>query len=73
MGLAFTEGIKLEFYYYYISIAEGRSHGEVHIAWIPGKTNPSDISIKEDKDVKHYEGLRDLMVKPRESVRNLRT
>ena len=55
-----------------LSIAEGRLNGEVEIAWIPGKSNPSDIFTKEDKDVGHFEGLRDLMVKPRESVQNLR-
>ena len=54
-----------------LSIAEGRLNGEVNIAWIPGKTNPADIFTKEDKDVGHFEGLRNLMVKPRESVRNL--
>jgi hypothetical protein len=42
-----------------LSIAEGRLHGEVNIAWIriPGKTNPSDIFTKEDKDVGYFEGL----------------
>lgn len=55
-----------------LSIAEGRLHREVDIAWILGKTNPSDIFTREDKDVGHFERLRDLMVKPRESVQNLR-
>ena len=31
-----------------------------------GKTNPADIFTKEDNDVAHYCGLRDLMVVSRE-------
>ena len=49
-------------------IAEARLHDEIDILWIPGKTNPADIFTKEDKDVGHYEELRDHMVKPRENV-----
>ena len=52
-------------------IAEARLHDEINILWIPGKTNPADIFTKEDKDVGHYEGLRDHMVKPREDVYNI--
>ena len=52
-------------------IAEARMHKEINIHWIPGKTNPADIFTKEDKDVGHYEGLRDQMVKPREAVFNI--
>ena len=46
-------------------------HKEINIHWIPGKTNPADIFTKEDKDMGHYEGLRDQMVKPCEAVFNI--
>ena len=45
-------------------IAEARLHNEVNILWIPGKTNPADIFIKEEKNIGYYEGLRDHMVNP---------
>ena len=35
-----------------------------------GKTNPADIFTKEDNDVAHYCGLRDLMVVSREKFWN---
>ena len=35
-----------------------------------GKTNPADIFTKEDNDVSHYCGLRDLMVVSREKFWN---
>ena len=34
---------------------------------MPGATNPADIFTKEDNDIAHYCGLRDLMVTSRES------
>ena len=52
-------------------IAEARLHDEINILWIPGKTNPTDIFSKEDKDVIHYKGLRNHIVKPREDVLNI--
>ena len=33
---------------------------------MPGALNPFDFFTKEDKDVAHYESIRDLMVIPRE-------
>ena len=38
---------------------------------MPGATNPADIFTKEDNDVAHYCGLRDLMVTSRESFMTL--
>ena len=49
-----------------LGVAEAEEHGEVSFCWIPGKTNPSDVFTKEDNDVAHCCGLRDLMVKSRE-------
>ena len=46
-------------------------HKEINIHWIPGKTNPADIFIKEDKDTAHYEWLEDKMVKPCGAVFNI--
>ena len=34
---------------------------------MPGASNLADIFTKEDKDVAHYESIRDKMVMPRES------
>ena len=50
-----------------LGIAEAKEHGEVSFCWIPGKTNPADVLTKEDNDVAHCCGLRDPMVKSRES------
>ena len=50
-----------------LGIAEAREHNEVQIYWMPGASNLADIFTKEDKDVAHYESIRDKMVMPRES------
>ena len=39
------------------------------IYWTLGPTNLADIFTKEDKDVAHFESVRDQMVMPRESFR----
>ena len=36
---------------------------------MPGSSNPADLFTKEDKDVAHFESIRDQMVMPRESFR----
>ena len=54
-----------------LGISEAKSFGEVSILWMPGATNPADIFTKEDNDVAHYCGLRDLMVTSRESFMTL--
>ena len=50
-----------------LGIAEAREHDEVQVYWMPGASNLADIFTKEDKDVAHYESIRDKMVMPRES------
>ena len=52
-----------------LGISEARQYGEVQIYWTPGSSNPADIFTKEDKDVAHFESIRDQMVMPRESFR----
>ena len=52
-------------------IAEARLHDETNILWIPGKTNPADMFAKKDKDVGHFEGLQDHIVKPKEEAFNI--
>ena len=49
-----------------LGIYEAKQHNEVEFYWIPGKTNPADIFTKEDNDRKHYQTIRDHMVKSRE-------
>ena len=49
-----------------LGITEAREHNEVQIYWMPGASNLADIFTKEDKDVAHYESIRDQMVMPRE-------
>ena len=36
---------------------------------MPGASNLADLFTKEDKDVAHFESIRDKMVMPRESFR----
>jgi len=50
-------------------IYKARQYKEVEIYWTPGPTNLADIFTKEDKDVAHFESVRDRMVMPRESFR----
>ena len=50
-----------------LGIAKAREHDEVQVYWMPGASNLADIFTKEDKDVAHYESIRDKMVMPRES------
>ena len=50
---------------------EQQLSGFCKVSHIPGDENLSDLFTKEDKDVGHYEGLRDHMVKPREDVYNI--
>ena len=50
-----------------LGIYEARLHKEVEIYWTPGPTNLVDIFMKEDKDVAHFESVRDQMVMPQES------
>ena len=50
-----------------LGISEARKYGEVQIYWMPGASNLADMFTKEDKDVAHYECIRDQMVMPRES------
>ena len=52
-----------------LGIYEARLYNEVDIYWTPGPTNLADIFTKEDKDVAHFESVRDQMVMPRESFR----
>ena len=46
--------------------AETRFHKEINILLIPDRMNLADIYSTEDKDVGHYKGLRDQMVKHEE-------
>ena len=50
-----------------LGIYEARQYKEVEIYWTPGPTNLADIFTKKDKDVAHFESVRDQMVMPRES------
>ena len=52
-----------------LGIYEARLYNEVDIYWTPGPSNLADIFTKEDKDVAHFESVRDQMVMPRESFR----
>ena len=52
-----------------LGIYEARLYNEVDIYWTPGPSNLADIFTKEDKDVAHFELIRDQMVMPRESFR----
>ena len=52
-----------------MGIYEARLYNEVDIYWTPGPTNLADIFTKEDKDVAHFESVRDQMVMPRKSFR----
>ena len=52
-----------------MGIYEARQYKEVEIHWTPGPTNLADIFTKEDKDVVHFEAVRDQMVIPQESFR----
>lgn len=36
----------------------------IDVVHIEGKNNPSDIFTKEDKDVKHFTTIRDILVQP---------
>ena len=48
-----------------LGISEAREHDEVQIYWVPGASDTSDLFTKEDKDIAHYESIRDQMVMPR--------
>ena len=53
-----------------LGITEAKKYNEITFHWMAGKTNPADIFTKEDNDVAHYCGLRDLMVVSREQFWN---
>ena len=50
-----------------MGIYKACQYKEVKIYWTPGPTNLADIFTKEDKDVAHFESVRDQMVMPQES------
>ena len=50
-----------------LGICKARQYKEVEIYWASGPTNLADIFTKEDKDVAHFESVRNQMVMPRES------
>ena len=52
-----------------LGIYKARLYKEVDIYWTPGPTNLADIFTKKDKDVAHFESVRDQMIMPRESPR----
>ena len=45
---------------------EAREHKKVQLYWIAGSINPANLFTKKDNDIKHFETLRDQMVKSRE-------
>ena len=51
-----------------LGIYKARQYKEIEIYWTPGSTNLDDIFTKEDKDVVHFESVRDQMVMPRKKI-----
>ena len=54
------------------SITEAKKYNEItlHLHWMAGKTNPTNIFTKEDNNVAHYCSLQDIMVVLREQFWN---
>ena len=50
-----------------LGISEAREHNEVQLYWMPGAFSLADLYTKIDKDIAHYESIRNKLVMPRES------